>query len=191
MTDPMQQTAYLLISTLLNLYIMTFMLRFMLQIVRADFHNPVSQFLIKVTNPLVKPVRRLLAGFGGIGGLDWSTLILAYILMALKVTLIFFLGLGYSPDALVILSRALIETLQLVIDIYFYAILIQVILSWVNPGNYNPVVVVIQQLTAPIMGRIQRIVPPIGGLDLSPIFALLFLKLLDIWLIGSISGLLA
>jgi YggT family protein len=170
---------------------MTFMLRFMLQIVRADFHNPVSQFLIKVTNPLVKPVRRLLAGFGGIGGLDWSTLILAYILMALKVTLIFFLELGYSPDALVILSRALIETLQLVIDIYFYAILIQVILSWVNPGNYNPVVVVIQQLTAPIMGRIQRFVPPIGGLDLSPIFALLFLKLLDIWLIGSISGLLA
>lgn len=169
-----------LISTLFGLYLVAVALRFLLQYVRADFYNPVSQFVVAITNPPLRPLRRLIPGYRGI---DWPCLVLMLILKMLELGL---LGLVYSgrllaPAGLVVLSIA--ELLNLVVYIFIFAVLVQVVLSWVNPDAYNPVTVIVHRLTDPLLRPARRWLPPVGGLDFSPIIVLIALQLVVILII--------
>ena len=174
-----------LIQTLFGLYAGAVMLRFLLAMVRADFYNPVSQFLVKVTNPPLLPLRRIVPGLMGI---DMASVVLLLALEATKLLLIGAVqGFGIPPLALLVLTLA--EVLALLINIYFFTVLVQVILSWVNPGGHNPAVALLYSINEPIMGRARRILPPMSGFDLSPILVLIGLQLLEMLLVTPIRDL--
>ena len=174
-----------LIQTLFGLYAGAVMLRFLLAMVRADFYNPVSQFLVKVTNPPLLPLRRVIPGFMGI---DMASVVLLIALEATKLLLIATVqGIGIAPLGLTVLTLA--ETLALLLNIYFFTILVQVILSWVSPGGHNPAVALLYSLNEPLLGRARRILPPMSGFDLSPILVLIGLQLLEFLLIAPIRDL--
>ena len=175
-----------LIQTLVGLYALTFMLRFLLQVVRADFYNPFSQFLVKVTNPIVKPLRKIIPG---IGGIDWASMIAVILLMLAEFLLIGLLPKYSIPSPQGLFVLALAETLSLLLNIFLFSIIIQAVISWINPGGYNPIVGLLHQLTAPILSPIRRFVPPISGLDLSPMVAIIFLYLLTLLFIQPLTDL--
>ena len=163
-----------LISTLFSLYILAVMLRFLLGMVRADFYNPISQFLVKITNPLLVPLRKIIPGAGKI---DVAAIILMLVLQLIMLAIIVALR-GVTPPLLTLLLAAIGELVILAINIFLFAIIVQVIISWVNPGSYNPVNGLLNSLTSPVMRPIQRLLPPMSGIDLSPLFALIGLQVL-------------
>jgi YggT family protein len=168
-TNPLE----FLISTLIGLFITAVMLRFLLAMVRADFYNPLTQLLVKLTNPALKPLRRLIPGFGGI---DIASLLLMLGLQMLALTLITLLrGAALHPLGLLLWSIA--ELLGLLFNIYMFSILIQVVLSWINPSTYNPAVSLIYSINEPLLAPARRLIPPLSGLDLSPVVVLLGLQL--------------
>jgi YggT family protein len=168
-----------LIQTLFGLYILAVLLRFILQWVRADFYNPISQFLVKATNPPLKLMRRIIPGLGGI---DLASLVFAWLLKSIEILLIILLS-GSTVNLVAPLIWAIPELVELVINIFLFAILIQVILSWVSPGSYNPASALLYSLTAPVLRPAQRILPPMGGLDLSPMLVMIGLILLKMLLL--------
>ena len=169
-TNPLE----FLITTLFSLYILAVMLRFLLGVVRANFYNPVSQFLVRITNPLLVPLRRIIPG---IGKYDTAALALLLVLQLLSLTAIVLLR-GGDFQFLSLLIRAVSELVLLTINIFIFAIFVQVILSWINPGTSNPINDLLYSLTNPVLRPIQRLLPPLGGLDLSPLFALIGLQVL-------------
>lgn len=175
LTDPI----VFLVHILFGLYILAVLLRFLLQLVRADFYNPISQFLVKATNPPLKVFRRLIPGFGGI---DLSSIVLAWLLKAIELFIIVSLT-GTTINLLAPFVWAIPELVELVINIYLFGILIQVILSWVNPGSYNPATALLYSLTGPVMRPAQKILPPMGGIDLSPMLVMIGLILLKMLLL--------
>lgn len=171
-----------LVQTLFGLYIAAVMLRFLLAVSRADFYNPVSQFLVKVTNPPLLPLRRIIPS---VKGIDLAALVLMLVLQAVELMLAGAIrGVGFHPAGLTVLSLA--ELLSLLFQIYFFTILIQVILSWVSPGAHNPVIGLLYGINEPLLSRARRILPPIHGFDLSPIVVMIFLQLLAILLVAPI-----
>ena len=123
-----------LVQTLLSLYLLAMLLRFLLQLARADFYNPICQFLVKVTNPLVIPLRRVIPGFAG---LDMASLVLALLLqLAGIVALLLINGLGL-PNILLLLAWSALGVVGLLANIYFFALLAMIILSWIAPGSRN------------------------------------------------------
>lgn len=169
-TNPLE----FIISTLFSLYILAVMLRFLLGMVRADFYNPVSQFLVKITNPLLIPLRKIIPGAGKI---DVAAIILMLLLQLIMLAIIVALR-GVTPPLLGLLLTAIGTLVILAINVFLFAIIVQVIISWVNPGSYNPVNGLLSSLTAPVMRPIQRLLPPMSGIDLSPLFALIGLQVL-------------
>ncbi len=167
-----------IITTLFSLYILAVMLRFLLGVVRADFYNPISQFLVRITNPLLIPLRKILPGFGKI---DVASIVLMLVLsVAMLLVIVLLRGTGVS--VLPLLLMAVGELVMLAINVFLVAIIVQVIISWINPGSYNPVNALLDSLTAPILRPIQRIIPPLSGIDLSPLFALIGLQVLKMLL---------
>jgi YggT family protein len=168
-----------LIQTLFGLYIMVVMLRFLLQLVRADFYNPISQFIVKITTPALRPLRRFIPGLGGI---DLSALVLAWILKSAELALVTVVsGMPISPAASPL--WAIPGLVGMTINIFLFSILVQVIVSWVNPGSYNPIIGLVQKLTDPIMRPAKRMLPPIAGIDLSPMLVIIGLTLLEMLLL--------
>lgn len=162
-----------IINALFGLYILLIMVRFLLQRVRADFYNPVSQFVVKVTNPPLRPLRRIIPG---VGGIDVASIVLMMLLQLLSLSLILLLrGQGVPLGTLFFWSIA--ELVSLAITVYIGAILIQVIVSWINPGAYNPVLSLLHSLTEPLLRPARRLLPPVSGFDLSPILVLLALQI--------------
>ncbi len=177
--------ATFLIQTVFGLYILIVMLRFLLQWARADFYNPVSQFIVKATQPPLKPLRKVIPG---IGGLDMAALIFMLVLKFVELWLVTGL-LGMSPQigGLALLSIA--ELLGLLINVFIFSILIQVIISWVNPGMHNPVMALLHSLTEPLLAPARRVIPPISGLDLSPIVVIVCLQLASMLAVSPIRDL--
>lgn len=167
-----------LIQVLFGAYILVVMLRFLLQLFRADFYNPISQFVVKVTSPVLHPLRRIIPG---VGGIDFASIVLMWLLKALELTLTVLLITGrFNPVGP--LLWAIPALVSLAINVFLFAILIQVILSWVNPGAYNPATALLYSLTEPLLRPARRIIPPIGGLDLSPMLVMIGLYLLQMLL---------
>lgn len=163
-----------LVKTLFGLYITLVLLRFLLQWARADFYNPISQFVVRLTSPVLRPLRRIIPG---LGGLDLSALVLAWLLKGLELALLApLLGLGFHP--LLALGWALPALVGLLISIFLFAILARVILSWINPDPYHPIVALLGSITDPLMRPAQRLLPPLGGIDLSPMLVMIALVLL-------------
>ena len=166
-----------LVQTLLSLYLLTMLLRFVLQLVRADFYNPICQFLVKVTNPLVIPLRRVLPGFGG---LDMASLVLALLLqLAGIVALLLINGLGL-PNILLLLLWSVIGLIGLLVNIYFFALLAMIILSWVAPGSNHPAIYLLFQITEPVMAPFRKALPSMGGMDFSPILVFILINVIQI-----------
>lgn len=145
-------------------YIGIVLLRFLCQLVRADYYNPISKTLVKLTNPLLIPLRKIIPGFGGI---DWAALVLA---LLLQVALVFVVQLIFGSLflSIKILPFALIGLIGLALSFYFYGMLILVVASFIAPQTYNPAVSLLNQLIDPLLKPIRKILPPMGGLDFSP-----------------------
>lgn len=174
-----------LIQTLFGLYIGAIMIRFLLALARADFYNPISQFLVKVTNPPIVPLRRIIPSLGGI---DMASVFLMLALQAIELTLVITIkGFGIHPLGLFVLSIG--GLLSLLLQIYFVTILIQVILSWVSPGGHNPAVSLLYNLNEPLLRRARRLLPAMHGFDISPILVMIVLQLLTILLVAPINDL--
>jgi YggT family protein len=159
------------IETIFGLYILIVMLRFLLQLVRADFYNPVSQFIVRATQPPLKLLRRAVPG---VAGVDLSSVVLMLGLQILELWLIL-LFLGRDPTLAGIMVLAIARLLELLIYVFMFSIIALVILSWIQPQTYNPVFGLLNSLSAPVMRPARRMLPPMGGLDLSPILVFLFL----------------
>ena len=170
LTNPLE----FLITTLFSLYILAVMLRFLLGTVRADFYNPVSQFLVRITNPLLVPLRKIIPSAGKF---DTSAILLMLFLQVVSLGLVVLIR-GIDVPVLTLLIIAIGELVMLTINVFMFAIIIQVILSWVNPGNYNPVTGLLYSITSPVMRPIQRVIPPVSGIDLSPLVAIIGLQVL-------------
>lgn len=177
--------ATFLIQTVFGLYILIVMLRFLLQWARADFYNPVSQFIVKATQPPLKPLRKIIPG---IGGLDMAALIFMLVLKFVELWLVTGL-LGMSPQIGGLAMLSIAELLGLLINVFIFSILIQVIISWVNPGMHNPVMGLLHSLTEPLLGPARRVIPPISGLDLSPIIVIVCLQLASMLAVAPIRDL--
>ncbi|BFT60106.1 YggT family protein [Pseudomonas moorei] len=175
----LNDAAIFVIQTLGSLYLLVVLLRFILQLVRANFYNPLCQFAVKATQPLLKPLRRVIPSMFG---LDMSSLVLALIVQMVLFAVILLLS-GYKVDVLFLVPWALIGIFALFLKILFWAMIISVILSWVAPGSHNPGAELVQQITEPVLAPFRRIIPNLGGLDISPIFAFIALQLLQSWLI--------
>ena len=161
-----------LIDTLVSLYVFALMLRFLLQWVEADFYNPISQFLVKLTHPPLRYLRRFIPS---VRRIDTASLALMLTVQMLADYLVFTLQqISVSPTSLVVV--ALGQLLELLYNIVFYSILISVVLSWVAPRGYNPAVKLLHDLTDPLLGFFRRFLPPMGGVDLSPLLALIALQ---------------
>jgi len=174
-----------LIDTLLSLYILAVMLRFLLQWIRADFYNPVSQFLVKITHPPLRFLRRFIPA---VGRADSSSLVLALLLQMLaNFSILAIKGLSISFLALIVLSFG--DLLKMLIDIFVYAIFAGALLSWFAMGNYGNVTSILYSLTEPVLNVCRRVIPDLGGLDLSPLVALVLLQLAKMMLLPPIQEL--
>ena len=166
-----------LIQTFLSLYLLAMLLRFLLQVVKADFYNPISQFMVKVTNPLVIPLRKIIPGYGG---LDIATLLLALVLQGAGIVAIMLLnGMGLPSPVLLPIWAAL-GVLGLMVNIYFFALLAMIILSWIAPGSRHPAIFLLHQITEPVMAPVRKILPAMGGLDFSPILVFILINVVQI-----------
>jgi YggT family protein len=180
--DQLNQAALYVLQTLGSLYLMIVLLRFILQLVRADFYNPLSQFAVRATQPLLKPLRRIIPS---VAGLDLASLVLALLVQLLLMTLTLLLAYGTTGNPAQMLMWSLIGITALFINIFFYALIISVILSWVAQGSHNPAAMLVNQLCEPLLMPFRRLLPNLGGLDLSPIFAFMTIKLLDMLVINN------
>ncbi|MGB5202342.1 MAG: YggT family protein [Sedimenticolaceae bacterium] len=181
------QPAAFLVQVLFGLYAALVVLRFLLQLVRADFYNPLSQFIVRATKPLLNPLRRVIPG---VSGMDIAALVLAWLVLTLEQLAILGLaGVGLQPLAAALL--AIPELISLIINIFLFAILIQVIISWINPGSYNPAITLIHSLTEPMLGSVRRRMPEIGGLDLSPMVVMVGLVVLEMLIVPPLKDLIA
>ena len=163
-----------LLSTLVDLYITAVLLRLLLQWVRADFYNPVVQFLVVITNP---PLTRLRRWIPSIGRLDTASVVLMLVLELLSLWLVS--QLASTPlSGAAILVLALQKLLMTLLWTYFFLIIVAVLLSWLGRGSSHPAVPLVYQLTRPVLAPIRRFVPAIAGVDLSPLFALIAIRFL-------------
>ena len=175
-----------IIQTLGSLYLLIVLLRFILQLVRADFYNPLSQFIVKATQPLVTPLRRIIPGFAG---LDLASLVLA-ILVQLLLMIVTLTLMGYNVGGFILqlLVWSMIGVTSLFLKVFFFALIISVILSWVAPGSYNPGAQLVNQICEPLLAPFRKLLPNLGGLDISPIFAFITINLIDRFVIGGLAA---
>ncbi len=179
------QVGLLLVNAVAGFFLFIVVLRFLLQAVRADFYNPISQFVIKATTPLLTPIRKIVPGFGGF---DIAALVLlvAIELVAIVLSL---LMLNYTQLPVTnILIWAVLGSVGLFLKLYFWGILIMIVASWIAPQSQNPALMLIRQLVEPVMKPIRKMLPDMGGLDISPIIVFLGIQVLEVILIGMARG---
>ena len=183
--NPLSNAGVFLISTLFGMYILAVMLRLILQMVRADFYNPISRFIVKVTNPPLKPLRRLIPG---VAGIDMSSVFVMMVLQMLEFFIITLIRNFPTPDILGLALYALVELVSLGFYVFLFSIFILAILSWVNPGQYNPINTLLNQITEPVLRPARKILPPMSGMDLSPMIAMMGLWLVKLLLLDPLGG---
>ena len=165
-----------LINTLFDLYIMIILIRVWLQVARADFYNPFSQFIVKATQPVVAPLRRIIPS---VGGWDLATIFFALIVACLKITALSLVMEAPFNWQVILISGAII-LIKAVFKMIFWVLILRAIMSWVSKGQ-NPIESVMIQLSEPLLGPVRRVIPPIGGLDLSMIVVLIALQFIEIF----------
>ena len=184
----------LIINTLFDLYVLLVLLRFLLQMLRADFYNPVSQFIVRMTSPPLKILRRFIPS---ISGQDTASIVLCLLLTygkfllmrALSLPAVYIGGqaapLGSASYA-GLLVYSIADLIALLLTVFLVAVIIKVVLSWISPGHYNPVIGLVERIASPVLKPIRRLLPSVGGLDLSPLFATLLLLVIKMLVVPPI-----
>ena len=174
----------LILNVLGGLYLLAVLLRFLLQVAKADFYNPVSQAVVKITDPMVRILRRLIPGYRGI---DFSSLLLALLIEAVAICALITLDGRTIPGIGFIITWSFVGVIYFIVNIYYYAIIGSIIMSFVmmfsGSMNPHPLLRLIWQLTEPVLAPVRKIVPSIGGLDFSPIFIFVGIQLIRNFLI--------
>ena len=163
-----------LVDTVLGLYILIVLLRFLFQLVGADFYNPISQFIAKASNPPLGYLRRVVPGLRGI---DFAAVILLIVLEGARIAITAQL-IGRSPQLSGLLILSIAELLKLAVYVMVFSIFIRALLSWVSGGRSHPMLHLLHSFTEPLMAPARRILPAMGGLDLSPIIVFIVLMLI-------------
>ena len=172
----MQNALVFILRTLFDLYVLTFALRLLLQWAAVDKRNPLVQFILRITNPLVIPLRRLLPA---VGRIDTATIVALLGLQVAGTALLVRIGCGWEPAIWQILALSILSVFKLALSVLTWAIILYVVLSWVSPGGYNPGAALVAAVVEPVLAPFRRLIPPIGGLDLSPLFALITIQALS------------
>ena len=163
---------FYIVETLLSLAVFVFLLRLLLQWARADFRNQVAQAVVKITNPLVMPLRRVLPP---IGKLDTATAVAVLFIAVAEELILLFLRGFFVLDPLYLVRAVVLRIIVILITTYLYAIILYALLSFVAPGNYSPMNSILTSLCEPVLRPFRRFIPPIGGIDLSPLWATILL----------------
>lgn len=167
-----------LVGTVINLYLVVLLLRILLEAIRADFYNPICQVLIKLTDPLVRPLAKLLPKLGRV---NLAAVLVLYLVQLLGLVLLGLIA-GRMPDPLILALLAVTSLIRMLLVLYLVLIFAGVILSWVGQNFRHPIVPLIYQLTDPVLAPIRRVLPPLGGFDLSPLVAIIGIQFLIILL---------
>jgi YggT family protein len=165
-----------LLSNVFNLYVITFFLRLTLAWARADFRNPLAQFVLKITNPLVIPARRFIPALRRI---DTATLVVLIIVQSIATAILVKFACVGDGTIGQILVFGLVRLVHLILTLYVWLIIVYVVSSWVSPGGYNPALALLAAVVEPVLAPFRRIIPPIGGLDLSPVAVFLAIGFLE------------
>lgn len=175
-----------ILQTLGQLYLMVALLRFIAQLVRADFYNPLCQFTVKATQPLLAPLRRIIPS---VAGVDLAGLVLVMLLQFVLIAVVLSLA-GVSVVQILpnVLAWTFISVASLFLKIFFYALIISVILSWVAPGSSNPGAQLTYQICEPLLAQIRKVLPDLGGIDISPIFAFIAINLIERFVLGNLAA---
>ena len=180
-----EKSLELVVNVLFNLAILALFLRFLLQWVKADFYNPISQTVVKVTTPLLRPLRSIIPCYGGLDIAAIVLLLLVEMLGIIVLGLIY--GIGFVHP-LQLLLWAPLGLINFFLSFYFFAILAMIILSWVAPGSNNPAVYLLYQLTEPVMAPFRKLLPSMGGLDLSPILVFITIQVAQFFITDAARG---
>ena len=184
----MGSSAALIFSTVAGIYLLAVLLRFLLQVAKADFYNPVSQAVTKITDPMVRILRTVIPGYKGI---DFSSLVLAFVVEAVAICVLIILYGGTIPGAGFIITWAFVGVVLFIVNIYYYAILASIIMSFVmmfsGSTNPHPLLLLVWQLTEPVMAPVRKVIPSMGGLDFSPIFIFIAIQIIQNFILTTFS----
>ena len=184
----MGSSAALIFSTVTGIYLSAVLLRFLLQVAKADFYNPVSQAVIRITDPMIRVLRTVIPGYKGI---DFSSLVLAFVVEAVAICVLIILYGGTIPGAGFIITWAFVGVVLFIVNIYYYAILASIIMSFVmmfsGSTNPHPLLLLVWQLTEPVMAPVRKVIPSMGGLDFSPIFIFIAIQIIQNFILTTFS----
>ena len=171
------------VSTIFDVVCFLFLARMILQACRADFYNPISQGIVKATDPFLRPLRLVIPAYRNF---DTSAFLAAWVFEIIGLVLFLAVKSQYLPGTMSLIAYGLFELLRLLLSVYFFALIIVIVLSFVAPGSYHPAAVLLHQVTEPILAPARRLIPPIGGLDLSPILVFMILTVVRDYLLPAI-----
>lgn len=171
------QALLFLVQNILQMYIFIILLRFLLQVAKADFYNPISQFIVKATAPALNPLRRIIPGFAGF---DIAALVFALIIQVILIVLVYLIALGQLVPPHTLLIGSPFGILNNILSIYLYGTLISAVLSWIPSTQSHPIAQLLFQLVEPALAPFRKILPDMGGIDISPILAIMTLQVVKI-----------
>lgn len=175
MTSNVDNATLFLINTLFSLYAYTLILRMLLQYLRADFYNPVAQFIWQVTNPPTRLLRNIIPRYRNI---DLPALFVLLVVVMVNLLLALMI-LKASPGLFGLLTLTVFKLLVLVINLYTFTILVQAVMSWFGASMHSPASSLLWSVNEPVLRPVRRIIPTIGGLDLSPLVVILLLQVIN------------
>lgn len=170
-----QQASIFLIDCLFDFYLFILLLRFILQYLRADYYNPLVQFIVKITNPVVLPLRRYIPGYWG---LDMATVAVIVAVTFVKIAFLSWITLNHLPSFFGLVLWMLGDLTLLILKLLFYALLLNILISWINPYQQTPLSSIVAKLTEPLLQPFRRFIPPIAGFDVTPIPVMIVLQLM-------------
>ena len=179
MADNFANAGVFLIQTFFGIYFVLVLLRFLMQVSRANYYNPICQAIVKMTDPAVRPLRQVIPT---VRGVDFSTLVIAFAVQFIAVMLVMLLKGGYIFHP-VYIAWVLLGLVSTILDIYFFALLISVIASWIAPYTQHPALSLVSELTEPVCRPARKLLPPMGGMDFSIILVFVAITLIDSYLI--------
>lgn len=197
MVNPALNAIGFILGILFNLYATVVAVRFVMQVVRADYYNPLAEAVVKLTDPLLIPLRRVIPS---IKRYDTASLVLVFAVVILKLLVFKYLGLGRVPaiGASVMVSQipminivllGLLDVIHLFFNVFIFALIINAILSWVPNAGGNPVQAMVASISEPVIRPMRNLIPPLGGIDLTVFFTIIGLFALRMFIIGSLSQL--
>jgi YggT family protein len=171
------QALLFLVKNILQMYIFIILLRFLLQVAKADFYNPISQFIVKATAPILNPLRRIIPG---LAGLDMAALVFALIVQVILIVLVYLIAFGHLVSPQTLLIGSFFGVFNHILSIFLYGIIISAILSWIPSTQGHPIAQLLFQLVEPALAPVRKILPDMGGIDISPIVVILAFQVIKI-----------